>query len=142
MLRHYRLGHPTFPYLKALFPSLFKNKDSSLLHCDFCQLATQTCVLFLARIYKPSQPFSLLHSDMWGPSRVNNLSKAKWFITFIDDYSRTTWVYLLKEKSEARQTSKEFHAIVKTQFQTDIRVLHTNDGTEYFNSILRSYLSQ
>ena len=72
MLWHYRLGHPSFPYLKPLFLFLFKNKDSSLLHCDFCQLAKQTCVLFLARIYKPSQPFSLLYSDMWGPSRVNN----------------------------------------------------------------------
>ena len=83
-------------------------------------MVKQTRVPFPARTYKPSQPFSLIYSDSWGPSRVNNLSKAKWFITFIDDYSRTTWVYLLKEKSEAGQTFKQFHAMVKTQFQTDI----------------------
>ena len=51
MLWHYKLSHPNFQYLKTLFPSLFKNKDSSLLHCDFCQMAKQTCVLFLACIY-------------------------------------------------------------------------------------------
>ena len=99
MLRHYRLGHPTFPYLKTLFPSLFKNKDLSLLDCDFCRMAKQTHVSFFAHTYKPSQAFSFNHSDIWGPSRINNLSKAKWFITFIDYYFRTTWVYLLKENS-------------------------------------------
>ena len=90
MLWHYRLGHPNFPYLKILFPSLFKNKYLSLLHCDFCPMAKQTRVPFPAHTYKPSQPFSLIHSDIWGLSRVNNPSKAKWFITFIDDHSRTT----------------------------------------------------
>lgn len=54
----------------------------------------------------------------------------------------TTWVYLLKEKSKAGQTFKQFHAMVKTQFQSDIRVLCTDNETEYFNSILGNYLSQ
>ena len=51
-------------------------------------------------------------------------------------------MYLLKEKSEARQTFKQFNAMVKTQFQTDICVLRTDNGTEYFNSILKNYPSQ
>ena len=51
-------------------------------------------------------------------------------------------MYLLKEKSKARETFKQFHAMVKTQFQTDIRVLRTDNGTEYFNYILGNYLSQ
>ena len=69
-------------------------------------MAKQTSIPFLARTYKSSQPFFFIHSDIWGPSRVNNLSKEKWFITFIDDHSRTTWVYLVREKYEAEQTFK------------------------------------
>ncbi|KAE8716080.1 Detected protein of unknown function [Hibiscus syriacus] len=38
--------------------------------------------------------------DIWGPSRVKNADNCKWFITFIDDHSRITWTYLLKDKSE------------------------------------------
>ena len=105
-------------------------------------MVKQTRVPFPACTYKPFQHFTLIYSDIWGPSRVNNLSKAKWFITFINDHSRTTWVYLLKENSEIGQTFKQFHAMVKTQFQTDIRVLRTDNGTEYFNYILRNCLSQ
>ena len=51
-------------------------------------------------------------------------------------------MYLLKEKSKAGETFKQFYAMVKTQFQTDIRVLRTDNGTEYFNYILQNFLSQ
>ena len=95
-------------------------------------MAKQTRVSFPTRTYKPSQPFSVIHSDIWGPSRVNNLSKVKWFITFIDDHSRTTWLYRLKEIFEARQTFKQFYAMVKTQIQIDIYVFGINNGTKYF----------
>ena len=41
---------------------------------------------------------------MGGPSQIQSLTRKKWFIAFIDDRTRVTWVYLLKEKSEAEQT--------------------------------------
>jgi hypothetical protein len=37
---------------------------------------------------------------VWGPSRVVFLSSYRWFVSFIDDFSQTTWVYLLKDKSD------------------------------------------
>ena len=43
--------------------------------------------------------FSLIHTDVWGPSQVPCCLGAKWFISFIDDCTRITWIYLLKEKS-------------------------------------------
>ncbi|RVW88140.1 Retrovirus-related Pol polyprotein from transposon RE1 [Vitis vinifera] len=39
-------------------------------------------------------------SDIWGPSRVHNISGARWFVSFVDDHTRVTWVFLMKEKSE------------------------------------------
>ena len=50
------------------------------------------------------------------------------------------WVYLMKEKSNSEKIFKNFHAMVKTQFQGKIQVLHTDNGKEYFNSILGPYL--
>ena len=45
MLWHNRLGHPSFPYLKTLFPSLFKNKDVNSFNFETCQFAKHTCSL-------------------------------------------------------------------------------------------------
>ena len=64
--------------------------------------------------YKASRLFSMIHSDIWGPSRVPNLTKTKWFVSFIDDHTRICWVYLLKEKSETAQVFKEFHSVSNT----------------------------
>ena len=142
MLWHYRPGHPSFLYLRHLFPSLFFNKNVADFQCDICQLAKHTRVSFPHKPYMPSSPFSLIHSDVWGPSKVTTSSGKRWFITFIDDHTRITWVYLLRHKSETCQVFKNFHKMIQTQYQTSIRTLRTDNGTEYFNTTLNPYLLQ
>ena len=90
--------------------------------------------------YKPSDPFTLIHSGIWGPSRVNNVSGARWFITFIDDHTHICWVFLPKDKSETVTIFQKFYQMVITQFQTKIQILRTDNGREYFNSILSPFL--
>ncbi|CAH9095142.1 unnamed protein product, partial [Cuscuta europaea] len=63
-LWHYRLGHPNVLYLEKIFPSLFINKSSAF-DCEFCQLAKHTKSHYPSLPYKPSKPFSLIHSDVW-----------------------------------------------------------------------------
>lgn len=98
MLWHYGLGHLNFMYLKKLFPSLFNNKNPNEFHFEVCQFAKHVRTSYRNLSYKESQPFSLVHSDVWGPSRVTNITGSHWFITFIDDHTRLTWVFLMKEK--------------------------------------------
>ena len=51
-------------------------------------------------------------------------------------------VYLLKEKSKAKEIFKNFNVMINTQFQTKIQILYTDNGIEYFNSILGPYLHE
>lgn len=69
MLWHYRLGHPNFLYLKHLFPDLFKNKNPNLFSCEICQFAKHHRSSYSPKDYKQSRPFTLIHSDVWGPCR-------------------------------------------------------------------------
>ncbi|KAG8486485.1 hypothetical protein CXB51_019766 [Gossypium anomalum] len=141
MLWHHRLGHPNFLYLKKHLPLLFRNKSINSLRCEICQLSKHTRVPYPLKPYIQSQPFSLIHSDLWGANRVKNIMGARWFITFIDDHTRVCWVYLLKEKSETPKVFQNFHSMVRTQFNSTIHTLHTDNGREYFNSVLSPYLS-
>ncbi|CAN1792939.1 Uncharacterized mitochondrial protein AtMg00300, partial [Linum perenne] len=68
MLWHIRLGHPSFGYLERLLPKLFLNKKSSFYQCETCQLAKHTRSIYSSVNYKPSQPFAIIHSDVWGPA--------------------------------------------------------------------------
>ena len=45
-------------------------------------------------------PFELVHFDVWGPCPVLSLTRFKYFVTFVDDFSRVTWFYLMKSRSE------------------------------------------
>ena len=111
-----------------------------MFHCETRQLAKHHRVSYPSQSYKTSKPFSVIHSDIWGPSRVQNLSRTKGFITFIDDRPRLCWVYLLKNKSDAKQTFKNFLSMVKTQFHIPIQTFQTDNGKEYFKNILRKFL--
>ena len=88
MLWHHRLGHPSFQYLKQLFLSLFKKKNPSFSQCESCQLSKHHRSSFQLQPYKESKCSTLVHIDIWGPSRVTNLTNTRWFITFIDDHTR------------------------------------------------------
>ena len=96
LLWHQRLGHPSFDYMKHLFPSLL-NKNSVPFSCETCQLAKQKRSTYPQLSYKPTAPFTIIHSDIWGPPKTKTQTNARWFVTFIDDHTRTTWVYLMKE---------------------------------------------
>jgi hypothetical protein len=129
MLWHLRLGHPSFSYLKHLFPKLFSKKDPTLFHCETCEFAKHHRSSFSTQPYKHSKPFAVIHNDVWGPNKISTFSNKKWFITFIDDHTRIYWVYLLKEKSEVGQTVKNFYKMVQTQYQTNVQVFRSDNGT-------------
>ena len=136
MLWHFRLGHPNFHYLKYLFPSLFKNKNPSFFQCEICELAKYHMTAFPLKAHKSLKPFSVIHSDVGRPSRINTMSSKRWFITFIDEHTWVGLVYQLKEKFEAEQVFKNFHNMVQRQFQTKIQVFRSDNKKEYFNKIL------
>jgi transposase InsO family protein len=77
----------------------------------------------------------LIHSDLCGPMSIDTLSGYSYFITFIDDYSRKTWIYFLKtkESDEVLDRFKEFKALVENWTGRRIRVLHLDNGGEYIS---------
>ena len=115
-LCHRRFGHPSFGYLRHLLPSLFSNITHSDFKCDTCILAKSHRASYPMSMNKSMTPFALVHSDVWGPSPVITSSGHRWFVIFVDDCTRMTWLYLLKHKDEVFATFHLFHTMVQTQF--------------------------
>ena len=91
ILWHFHLSHPIFQYMKYLFPPLFSKVDVLLLSCDVCTHSNQHRVLFPSQPYKPTQPFTHIHSSVWGPFWVTTASKKQCFVTFINNHTHFTW---------------------------------------------------
>ncbi|KAL6326273.1 hypothetical protein AAG906_004770 [Vitis piasezkii] len=64
---------------------------------------------------------------------------SRWFVTFVDDHTRVTWVFLMKKKSEVREIFENFNNMVRRSFQAKFKSLDDN-AREYYHNILGSYL--
>jgi len=118
---YYRLGHPSLPILKKLFPHFQK---LSHLNCESCQFAKHHRYSYVPRVNKRvASPFELIHSDVWGPCPVLSKSGFRYFVTFIDDYSCVTWLYLMRNRSELLSIFSAFCAEIKTQFNVSVSIL-------------------
>jgi hypothetical protein len=139
-LWHHCLGHPSFGYLKHLFPDLFSNTMHSNFKCNTCILAKSHTVSYPVSMNKSAIPFAFIHSNVWGPSPITTSSSHRWFVIFVDDYTRMTWLYLLKHKDEVFGVFKSFHIMVQTQFSAKIQILRFDNGGEYVNQQFQAYL--
>jgi hypothetical protein len=68
--------------------------------CEICPLAKQKWLPFSLSVNKSIEAFQLIHIDIWGPFSVASYSGYQFFLTIVDDYSRFTWLFLMKSKSE------------------------------------------
>ena len=139
-LWHRHLGHASFGYMKKLFPSLFANFDVSSFKCDVCELAKSHRASFPLTLTKSPVPFMIIHYDVWGPSKFSTLDGSRWFVTFIDDCIRMTWVCLMNSKSEVKLLFQKFHKMVCSQYNAQVQVLCSDNGGEYLSFELKRYL--
>ena len=88
---------------------------------------------------KTKGTLELIHSDVCGPMSSTSLSGFEYYITFIDDYSRKTWIYFLKAKSEVFEKFKEFKALIENLSDKRIKTLRSDNGREYTSKEFESF---
>ncbi|KAK4388734.1 Retrovirus-related Pol polyprotein from transposon TNT 1-94 [Sesamum angolense] len=138
-LWHRRLGHFNFQGLKILHQ---KKMMTDLPQIQAVEGACEACLQ--GKQHKKSFPsgtswrakavLELIHTDVCGPMRTPSHEQNIYFILFIDDYSRMTWVYFMREKFEVFKVFKKFKNLVEKQSGRSIKVLRSDRGKEYNNS--------
>ena len=101
---HKRLGHPSKSKIDTLSNVLhLSNSKLNKVHsdlCHVCHLSKQKQLSFKNRNNICEKTFELVHIDTWGPFSVPTVDGFKYFLTIVDDFSRATWIYLMKQKSD------------------------------------------
>ena len=121
LLIHNCLGHPNISKLQKMVPRF---SSLSSIECESCQLGKHTRVSFPKRLDQQTKsPFELIHTDIWGPSQVESTLGFRYFVTFIDDHSRCTSLFLMKTRVELFSIFQKFHAEIQIQFNTFIHIL-------------------
>ena len=65
-----------------------------------CSLGKAKRLMFTTSMHITQKPLDYVHSDLWGPSRVQTYRGGHYFLSIIDDYSRRVWVYVWKLKND------------------------------------------
>ena len=83
----------------------------------------------------------IVHSDVWGLAPLKSVPGFNYYVIFVDNRTRFTWLFLLKHKHEVHSVFKHFKALVETQYSTKINVLRTDNGIEYTNIAFQAFCS-
>ena len=120
---------------KQLVTGLSKFQYSDIGHvCDACQFGKQSRLPFVRHVRQSTRPLQLVHSNVWGPTHNASMGGSKYYVTFIDDYSRYTWVYILKTKDEVFAIFQQFKKQVEKEFDCYISCLRSDSGGEYVSN--------
>ena len=86
--------------------------------------------------------FELIHSDVCGKLNPSSLGGGNYFVTFIDDATKYTWVYILKKKSDVFDAFKNWKTLVENLYDRKIKIFRTDNGGEYTSSEFERYLQE
>ncbi|KAI4357118.1 hypothetical protein L6164_001086 [Bauhinia variegata] len=100
--------------------------------CDGCLLGKQVRKPFPKESSsRATKPLQLVHADICGPIKPSSHGKSNYFLLFIDDFSRKTWVYFLTRKDEAFGVFQKFKTQVENESGFTIKALRTDRGGEF-----------
>jgi hypothetical protein len=139
---HRRMGHLHHGALRILRDITTGLPDFSIEQYDVCRgcaMGKYAKAPFLASDSRSAGILDLIHSDVSERMSSPSLSGYLYYVLFIDDYSRKTWIYFLKTKGEVFKRFQEFKALVENQTGKKIRCLRSDNGGEYTSNDFDDY---
>ena len=107
--------------------------------CKECVMAKQKRSSFPSKKFTSTEKLEIIHTDLSGPTRTRGFHGERYFMIFVDDFTRMMWVAFLKEKSEAFDNFK----IVKNKLENEsgmkIKCLRSDRGGEFTSREFDTY---
>ncbi|KAL0295022.1 UNVERIFIED_CONTAM: Copia protein [Sesamum radiatum] len=122
-LWHRRLGHLSKSSTKHI--TSLPQIDSTDAPCDVCPLAKMHKLPFASSAIRTKSTFDLVHMDIWGPYKEPTTFACHYFLTIVDDFSRSTWTFYMKYKSQSLETFQNFCKLVLSQFNKHVKCIRT-----------------
>ena len=110
--------------------------------CKACQFGKQHQQLVPKERNVSKGILGVIHSDVWGPIQTTTFGGCRYYVTFIDDFSRHTWIYPMCQKSEVFSHFQKFKNEVEKATNRPVQCLRSGGGKEYFSDAFTTYIRQ
>lgn len=141
---HLQLGHASFFKIKLLHLEInIGHVKERFFFCTICPAIRQHRRNFPINSTNTSFAFELLYVDTWGPYSHKTHNGCNFFLTIMDDYTKVTWIYLIKNKNNYVSILDQFFNYIHTQFHTNVKYVPTDNAQElYAGNMLNLYHSK
>jgi hypothetical protein len=148
-LWHHRLGHldvRSIYALQMMVKGINLGKTSppvTTLVCEACTEGKQYAAKWGNNEERvATKPLEIVHSGVCGPMKTTSIGGAKYFVIFVDDYSRKVWVYTMKCKGEWFERFKELQTLVETQSGHKIKAFRCMNGGDFISKDFETFLME
>jgi hypothetical protein len=139
---HNRLGHPASSVLAKLRSlghlSVLRSAKHESIY-ESCLLAKSKCLPFTTSNNVTTAPLELIHSDLWS-SPISSLSGCRYYVIFIDNFSRFSWIYPMHKKSETFDYFVKFKCLAKNMISQKIKSFQSNGEGEFISNKFSQFL--
>ena len=129
----------TFKHALVKGVSMLQDKLADCMACQYGKLVRKP---FPQSTWRATQKLQLVHTNVGGPQRVSSLNGNKYYITFIDDYTRFCWIYFFKSKTEVANIFWKFKALVENQSDCRLQTIRSDNGKEYKNDVFDKFCEE
>ena len=121
-------------------PKVMFNADGL---CDACQKAKQRRTSFKNKKESSiDEPLHMLHLDLFGPVNVLSISKKRYTLVIVDEFTRFTWVYFLFRKDETPKIILDHVKLMENNSAHKVKILRSDNGTEFKNTQMNEFCKQ
>jgi hypothetical protein len=143
-LWHRRMGHIHFDNLVKVkkreavreMPQITKPTNTL---CKHCQQGKKTKIGFKSKEYTTTRPLEIVHNDIAGPNTTKGLKGEKYFMLLVDDYTKMTAIFFLKNKSEGFENFKIYREMVENEMDSKIKCFRSDNGGELISKEFMDY---
>jgi hypothetical protein len=130
---HSRLGHPALRIVRQVLSShhLPTSNNKTLPICHACQLGKSHRFSFSLSPSRSSFPLELIFTDVWGPSPTLSYNGNRYYVCFVDDFSKFIWLFPITSKSDVYNIFLKFQLFVERQFDRKIKCVQSDWGGEF-----------
>ena len=143
-LWHKRLSHLNFKYMNSLvkrelvrgLPQMEFTREGL---CEACQKGKSKASHKGTDTSSITEPLRLLHMDLFGPVNVMSMSKKRYALVIVDDYSKYVWALFLYSKDETPQMVIDHVKLIELDSKCLVREIRSDNGTEFKNTVLNDF---
>lgn len=145
---HKMLGHTNFHNLKEMcklgalkgLPEKFDNE--SYVQCEICLKNKMTNLPFHNNRRRANDILEIIHTDVCGPLNPTSYKGERYFVSFIDDYSKIAQVFCIKHKNEVFSCFVEYVKRVQNITGKRVKEVRCDNGKEYLNKDFFNFVKQ